>query len=243
MEFQYISDIHLEHGTLINITPSAKYLILAGDIGHPSDPSYRQFMQDMSSKFEKVFLVAGNHEYYSSSQTILQTETLIRNTVTDIPNVHFLQNDYVHLDNTYSVFGATMWTQIDPEDEIDIRQFIMDYRKIPNFTPEFSSMLHKASVNELISVLDEYPTRKWIVITHHMPQKRLIDSKYQKYPFSILNSAYASDIPILDSNENIKAVVYGHTHTPSQNGKYYCNPVGYPGENKTINTNAVLKVI
>jgi predicted phosphodiesterase len=56
-----------------------------------------------------------------------------------------------------------------------------------------------------------------------------------------INSAFASNIPILD-DENVIAVVYGHTHTPSVQGKYYCNPLGYPMENKKHNLQATFEI-
>jgi ankyrin repeat protein len=65
---QVASDLHLEfykeEKDLSNlIIPSAPYLALLGDIGLPiKRPNYKQFLLDMSEKFEIVFVLAGNHE-------------------------------------------------------------------------------------------------------------------------------------------------------------------------------------
>ena len=76
-----------------------------------------------------------------------------------------------------------------------------------------------------------------IVITHHLPSYKLIDAKYNRPSFRGMNQWFASNQEQLFSNK-IKAWFYGHTHTPSvkslQGVNFYCNPIGYPGENKDV---------
>jgi len=78
---QYISDIHLEllhieeiKSRINKIIPVCPTLILAGDIGNPFHQGYKLFIQEMNNKFEKVFLVSGNHEYYGG-KSIEETDT------------------------------------------------------------------------------------------------------------------------------------------------------------------------
>ncbi len=47
-------------------------LILAGDIGHPSDPKYENFLQTCTKLYDNVFLITGNHEYYQSEKNSKQ---------------------------------------------------------------------------------------------------------------------------------------------------------------------------
>lgn len=65
-----ISDIHIEFSQspiLSSPEPRLNFLFLVGDIGIPSkDEKYEKFLLDCASKFEKVFVIAGNHEYYTS---------------------------------------------------------------------------------------------------------------------------------------------------------------------------------
>jgi hypothetical protein len=35
-----------------------------GDIGYPNEESYRAYLLEQADRFEHVFVVAGNHEYY-----------------------------------------------------------------------------------------------------------------------------------------------------------------------------------
>jgi len=64
---QFSSDIHLERGYKRDIIPIKPYLVLAGDIGYPNQDSYKQFLLGMSHKFDKVFVISGNHEFDSLS--------------------------------------------------------------------------------------------------------------------------------------------------------------------------------
>ena len=62
-----ISDLHLEFGSYLDIEPKCKYLMLLGDIGLPLiNNDYFNFLKEVAQKFELVFLVLGNHEFYSS---------------------------------------------------------------------------------------------------------------------------------------------------------------------------------
>ena len=64
--FQYISDIHLEYLTYIPyITKTANNLFLLGDIGHPDTINFQKFIKKCSELYKNVFLIYGNHEYYS----------------------------------------------------------------------------------------------------------------------------------------------------------------------------------
>jgi predicted phosphodiesterase len=225
--FQYISDIHLEFGAPPpTIPPTADVLLLAGDIGDPSHPTYAAFLQRMSRDFRQVFVIAGNHEYYGP-RTMAETEEHIRSVCAALPNVIFLQNEsHQVLDTEIWIYGTTLWTNIpdDPAIRTRLKSSISDYRRIKGFTPQVSTDLFRAA----IGAFHPDPTRQWIVLCHHQPAMELVDPKYRSY--GTLNLAFASDAPALTAPEDVVAVVYGHTHAPYQNGKFYCNPVGYPGE-------------
>lgn len=239
MKFQYISDLHFEFGKFMNIEKYADSIIIAGDIGDPTQKYYYGFFKYLSEKFERIFFVAGNHEYYSKKRRSMQeTETMLQEIASNFTNVFYLQNDVYHFtDSDISIFGSTMWTQIKNNEISEVVTSISDYNLIDDFTVGTCNQLHNEAKNKLEDVVNKNPERKWIVITHHMPQTRLIHPKYQKIK---INSAFASDIPFLD-NDNIHHVIYGHTHTPMISGKYYCNPFGYPNENPKINFNTTFE--
>jgi predicted phosphodiesterase len=77
MRIHYISDIHLEFMRPNHYEnfrnrwrpdiKQADVLVLAGDIGNPRQPLYREFLQHCSQNCKKVFLIAGNHEFYGTT--------------------------------------------------------------------------------------------------------------------------------------------------------------------------------
>jgi hypothetical protein len=41
---------------------------LVQDIGHPKKENYFAFLAAQAARFERVFVVTGNHEYYTSDR-------------------------------------------------------------------------------------------------------------------------------------------------------------------------------
>src|SRR5208282_4812071 len=70
LEAQIISDIHIEKGTsdiLAYLVPSAKTLLIAGDVGPIYNDQkwfeYIRFMASAARSFTDVYFVPGDHEY------------------------------------------------------------------------------------------------------------------------------------------------------------------------------------
>ena len=244
--FQYVSDLHLEYYNenmnkirklfiepLVKSKGDAKYLLLAGDVGRPTNMSYQTFLQELSSHYERIFVTTGNHEYYKMQcGTIADLDEVCRDACARAGNnVVFLQNERYDIDQDLCIFGGTFWTDIPPQKRGIVSDCINDYRLIQNFTPAASTAMHKHAVASLSSELKSHPEKKWIVMSHHMPSFSLIDEKYKKGNMTDINYAFASDV-VIAKDDRIKAWVYGHTHTPSRCGKFFCNPIGYPGERR-----------
>ena len=245
MKFQYLSDVHLEMGNRIPLTRSAEHLILAGDIGNPFSSTYSDFINNVSLMYKHVFIIAGNHEFYDTKQKRSMPETheqiasVIKVNQSSKANVHYLNNTAYHFPNSdISVFGTTLWTHIPDCHKENIESSINDYNCIPDFSVELNNQLHQEAVYALKDHICAYPDRKWIVVCHHLPQTRLVLPMYQGLS---INAAFATDVPIFD-DDRIVAVVYGHTHTPSVQGKYYCNSFGYPKENINHNLGANFEI-
>lgn len=246
LRFQYFSDTHIEFYNenlpkiqrlfiqqLQRQENRPNILLLAGDIGKPSRPSYTAFLQSLSPLYEKVFITTGNHEYYNMPYTSLSDiDNQCREICRTMPhnNVIFLQNDVYEIQDNLSIFGGTFWTDIPASKEYTIMNCINDYKLIPNMTPSLSSLLHEKSVSLLNYNINNNDNMKWIVMSHHMPSTNLIDPKYKKHNTD-MNYAFASDISIAH-DPRILAWIYGHTHSSNEQGKFYCNPIGYPGENR-----------
>lgn len=83
MKLRVLSDIHLEfyeyeHEFIYKFMPDC-VLILAGDIGDPTSSLYKRFVTEISKFYERVIIIAGNHEYYQ--KYIINLLDLLRNRV------------------------------------------------------------------------------------------------------------------------------------------------------------------
>lgn len=249
MKFQYFSDIHTEqyksnHKKLKRIQefiiPSAPYLIIAGDIGDPFSNLYKEFLSYLSLLFEHIFIVAGNHEYYGQHD-MFEVQEEIKNFTVSLGNVTFLENDIFHIPNTnISIYGATFWSDIQKNEEDDIKYYITDYRCIPNFSIENSKQLYVASCDNLNNALDTFTIRNFVIISHHLPLYSLLDPKYLGAKPS-LSSAFASNI-VASYNPRILAWVAGHTHKSCEYGKFHVNPIGYKDENLKYDYNKTFEI-
>ena len=110
MNVQIFSDLHISMNNKIpNITPTADYLILAGDIGKLEDKNFINFMKYVNSKWKKVIYILGNHETYHKKYTIYEIIKLYRAFFKKLKNIVFLENETYELED-YLIVGSTMWT-------------------------------------------------------------------------------------------------------------------------------------
>ena len=236
MKLRYMSDLHLEfikpthmERFLKQIPPGLDEIcILAGDIGNPYQPNYDSFMKFISKNFMKSFVIPGNHEYYGSpmEETNLHMDQYFK----PFENISLLK-DRCEMYGGYCFVGTTLWSYVtNPKYKIN------DVYKIPGFDYIQYNRLHRESVDFLEDALQN----DCVVITHHMPSTSLIDTKYltSMRPY---NQWFACDMDRLFA-PNIKAWFYGHTHTPCvttiKDVPFLCNPIGYPGENKSFDFGA-----
>lgn len=255
---QYVSDLHMEHGSAgedMNfaklVTPKAPVLVLAGDIGWPCEESYQKFMKYCAERWQLVFVITGNHEYYCgstetspSTMSMMETDECIKNLLGPYANVIFLQNQSVFIGKisgvwqttdrgsaSYQVMGCTLWSDV-PENMLDIaRMTCNDYKRIKRFSPERSSVFHQTTRDWLLGQLQR-ATVPVIVISHHAPSYGCIGDKYVGNP---LNFNYANDLEYLfEIYPIIKYWFYGHTHDAKQfqikDTILGCNPYGYGHE-------------
>ena len=100
MKIRYFSDLHLEFikdnqlKQFIRQIPSGKdeICILAGDIGNPYEQHYDTFIQFISQHFKKIFVIAGNHEYYNLTKTIEETNKFMETYFQQYIHICFLIN-------------------------------------------------------------------------------------------------------------------------------------------------------
>jgi len=243
LQIQIMSDIHLEFSANIDIEPKAKYLALLGDIGLASTSVYKEFLLKQAEKFEKVFVIAGNHEYYHG--TVADTKNAISSICKEHKNLIFMDAKSISI-NGVRVIGCTLWTNIPTQHKEEISMCLRDYSRIywkndnPNsentdknskkpITVDDTNSWHKEQVAFIKSEINsaKEANERVCVLTHHAPLKFCDAGEHYKQPSSF---AFSTDLEYL-FGDPVSVWAYGHTHhyiDLDLNGtRIITNPRGY----------------
>ena len=232
-------------------------LVLAGDICLAKNvPTL--FFKDLSQRFRYIIYIAGNHESYRGN--IKLTSQLIREQLREFPNVAFLDNENIIIDDVIFC-GATLWTDFNKSDRdaMDYAKHAMsDYQIIgygpvdapvnvlPPWTPRLSVAYHEESLAFIEETLQFKGKYKTVIVTHHLPSGKLSDPKFAG---SMLNSAFYSNLDDFIIKYKPDVWACGHTHhsvdTVIGSTRMIINPKGYglhPSENLDYNPCLVIEV-
>lgn len=255
LRIQLLSDLHLEIGqqySSYTFPATAPFLLLGGDIGRLIDyEGYLKFLEAQAARYEKVFLVLGNHEFYcldyesgvesarrlSAEPSLANHIVLLHRTRWDDPN------------STLTIVGCTLWSAIPDEACSVVESKINDFKKIDQWSTQKHNEIHakevawlRDAVNQV--TVDQNAARQLIVATHHAPcmqgTSRAADSAN---PWTC---AFATDLLNQQGWHGVKVWMFGHTHYSTafqKNGiKLVANQRGYvlPGSSvpKTKQTKA-----
>eukprot|EP01133_Synstelium_polycarpum_P007698 gene7698-9013_t len=218
--------------------PNTRYfLALTGDIGSTGTPALQSFLTTVSAKYEQVFFVSGNHEYYCPGRIGRKSMTQIDNELDaltkTLPNVHYLNNATFQIDDDLTVIGSTLWSHVPDEDVSYIQRCINDYhlilkegtttdsngnKELVRITAEDSNRLHFRNVAYLeqqIALVRQQQNKRAIVLTHHAPlfsdAKKNHHVSHPRYIDGQNNVAFNSDQSAL-MGPPVHAWIYGHTH-------------------------------
>ena len=223
-----MSDLHLEVGRQyesFDIPVRGQFLILAGDIGRLADyEPYLCFLERTCSKFVRVFLVLGNHEFFGVSHEEgirlakqLSLEPRLSSKLTILDRHRFdIQDDHV------TFLGCTLQSHIPPEAHDMVRQKVNDFRHIVNWTVDDHNAEHERDVQWLKSEIarvraePDGQARRIVVVTHHAPSVALTsEPKDRGSPWS---SAFSTDLLgmggdfALSALDDVQWWIFGHTH-------------------------------
>lgn len=254
ISFAILSDLHLE-------TPSSRpsysefsfekkspHLALLGDIGLVYDERLFAFLDDQLLKFEAIFYVLGNHEPYDSDfetckrrlQEYEKHVTVRRQNNVRTGNFIFMHQRRYDLNQTITVLGCTLFSNIDATQASTIQLFVSDFERIQGWNIESHNVSHKSDLTWLNHQVTEIecnePERSIVILTHYSPtlEAKANDPRHLKDDSNV-RTAFMTDL----SNEpcwNSPAVglwAFGHTHfncdfRESQTGKrIVANQKGY----------------
>jgi predicted phosphohydrolase len=241
-----LSDLHLESQMLSNLT-GTDVLLLAGDTAEVKNlPRYNSFFREISEKFGKIFIIAGNHEFYGGDwDTVIKS---MREILSPWDNIRVLENEATEIAPDLVLFGATMWTDFNKEDWASIQECkksMNDYYQITRGKTKAygTTFLHPDDVLEryydsfaaLKLDVESCPTKKFIVMTHHAPSHKSIHLRFEQ--LTELNGGFINNLDnFIWNHPNIKFWVHGHVHNSFDYNiatcRVMCNPRGYGKENK-----------
>ena len=261
MKIKVVSDLHLEFSEVDIPNNGCDTLILSGDIllaeclhDFPADTDdtliqssrhaqairFRNFLKYCSEDFPHVIYVAGNHEFYHGK--FYQGIDTLREECSAFPNVHFLENNSVTIDDIIFV-GGTLWTNCNNRDSLTmwgLHQRMNDYAIIKNDRDGYRRLSTADTVQRHDQTLDYIetvvanasPDKKVVVVGHHAPSIKSIHPRYLND--REMNGGYYSALDdFILKYPNIALWTHGHVHNPFDymvgNTRVVCNPRGYEG--------------
>lgn len=262
MKIKVVSDLHLEFSDIDITNNGCDTLILSGDIlladclydfpadlpdseikssRHVQAIRFRNFLRYCSEDFDNVIYVAGNHEFYKGK--FYQTLDILKDECSIYPNIHFLENNSVTIDDIVFV-GATLWTDCNNNDSLtmfSLPQKMNDFTLIRNDRENFRKLSttdivlrHRKTLDYFNTVISNVsPNQKVVVVGHHAPTRTSIHKRY-KHDHE-MNGGYCSDLSdFILNHPNIALWTHGHVHDPFDymvgGTRIVCNPRGYEGQ-------------
>jgi predicted phosphohydrolase len=236
LSLQYVSDIHLEFGNKPVIPVSATHIVICGDIGNPYHKNYRDLLCSASDEYEKVFILAGNHEYWQNGMaSIKEVNHQIHNVISQFNNVHLLNRSGASINDKYNIIGCTLWTRIktpplitngdDKHIGVDNMNTMhnQDYKWLKNeldnyYRRHYGDKCYRDKYDYRMEwIREEYNkhyNKKVIVATHHIPTFRLMAPKFRQNKYKDHYDRFYNDLDhLIKNNSRIHAWLCGHTHS------------------------------
>jgi hypothetical protein len=235
IDIQVISDIHLEfYNSFPKITPIAKYLCLAGDIGtitNEYDTKIKKFLSYCSTNWDKIFYVLGNHEFYQTNEfadkktNFEDLEKKYQSICSEFHNVYLLNNSSVQIEPGLNIYGTTLWTS-NYGYPYNLSDILNDYNMIAiksNYSNNFNKsnnminsnyidVLSKSQLNLLNNYLNT-TKEKTIIMTHFPPIRQgSSNPKYINQPEYLSNYFSWNNIYSKLEMLNVIGWISGHTH-------------------------------
>ncbi|MBY0426605.1 MAG: metallophosphoesterase, partial [Cytophagales bacterium] len=171
MKIQYCSDLHLELKYNLLFVENQKWkvtgdiLILAGDITKLYIENYKlPFFDMISDKYEKVFWIPGNHEFYYSSDLLILDRPLKENIRSNV----FLINNVTEILNDTAFIFSTLWSKIDKY-PLQIKHKVSDFYTIRYdgdlLTVKEFNRQHQQSLDFIKREVENHSKLKKVVVT------------------------------------------------------------------------------
>ena len=253
MKIQYCSDLHLEFLRNWNwlksnpIKPIGEILLIAGDTYYlGKEFTKHEFFDFISEKFNLVFLIPGNHEFYGGFDAKMcflnDYELNIRE------NVFLVNNASKEINNVKFIFSS-LWSKIINEVG-PILGSLNDFRLInlndQKLTLKGYNLMFEKSWEFLQKEISSKTEKQKVVVTHHLPSYHC---NLEIFKNSKLNEAFCTDLTDHIIQSDVKYWIYGHSHGNKEQFKIgettmITNQLGYvdSGEEKNFRNDAYFEL-
>lgn len=218
MKIYYSSDLHLEFEHIrTNFKKDLKsfqpeqnsILILAGDINYLTNLKNDILLKKYCQKFEQVFYVCGNHEFYDNSDASILLESFEN----DFDSFKLVNNCIKNINGIDFIFSS-LFSNISSLNEYWISRGMNDFRNIKwkydvRFNTEHFNKIHEVCFDFVKKSVEQ--SSKSIIVSHHLPSDLLINPHFKG---NTLNEAFGTDLTnfIVDNTNKIHSWIYGHNH-------------------------------
>lgn len=218
LSFQIISDIHFESldkkiSTRDMIDSITDILIINGDVGRIENfDKYKEIIMSFCNDFKKVYLIPGNHEYYSEVIPIETLETYLKRLESDIHNLKILDDEYVDLPNNFRIYGTTLWSRLTTKDAANKRLHMKSNDDICIGNKFWMNKMFFSCLHNLNTIIHKSKRdgKTLIVASHYAPRyEECLDKKFYTCPYRFW---YATNLGFLMNKYNVHTWIYGHTH-------------------------------
>lgn len=251
LKISLASDLHLD-GIPIDQQPkfpAGDVLLLAGDIiiadalkYDIQRHKYKHFFDHVTKLFDRIFIIAGNHEYYHSE--IEEGEKALRQFYSNYPKIEFLQNEAREIESGVMLWGGTLWTDYKnhwAEAMLMADQCMNDHWSILRsdhkfFKPKDAYAMHREHRQSLLNHISAHrfanPEARWIVMTHHVPFYEALNTKRWGEDNSLNYAFGCTDMwDAIEAYNNVMLWHSGHTHDANDlfinDTRMIINPLGY----------------
>jgi hypothetical protein len=214
MQFDLVSDLHFEKADISNyetvLPMKNNNLNVAGDVSNGEEwEIIVGFFAVACAKYDSVWYVMGNHEYYNTSRINMNHfEDRIEKLKKIHKNLFFLNNTYQYLkEYDLVIYGGVLWSEANINNFPNNFHLYMDGKNIS------FAQWNKLHYECLVKMEEAYhyaesKNAKMMVITHFAPVvKEALDPKYYGHYKNIL---YTTDLSKY-FNPRIVSWVFGHT--------------------------------
>jgi hypothetical protein len=222
MRVQFVSDLHLNSWGNIPfeklLEPSAKILVLAGDIGHPDSTLLRSFMKWCSIRWETIFWIPGHHEmmdvWHFKNRSYDDCLAHMRLCVAEYPNIVILHRDAFVTEDGFIFLGCSLWARL-----TSMSEELFNDPLTKNITKHFEEDLKwlKEQIRRA-----EVPV---VIATHYPPTYTLLNKSFINKPTSV---PFALETEVL-MRPPVVAWICGYVHESVQIQRPYMDAEGGSG--------------